>query len=71
VREVAAMATEPAPEAATRLRVDAAELMAQAADVLGVDGDARVAAALIDGLEASASADAGDITANAELVWTR
>jgi hypothetical protein len=65
-REVAAMPTEPA-EAGTRLRVDAAVLLNEAAGVFADDG--RAATALLDRLEASASAADGDITAEAELVW--
>jgi hypothetical protein len=61
-REVAAMPTEPAPEAATRLRADAAAALARL-------GDAEEVTALLDRLEASASATDGDITADAELVW--
>jgi hypothetical protein len=70
-REVAAMSTEPAPEAATRLRVDVAALVEHVAAELGIDEEARVARALLDRAEASASAADGDITADAELVWAR
>jgi hypothetical protein len=70
-REVAAMPTEPAPEAGTRLRVDAAEVVGDLIDAFGVDEDARIARALLDRAEASASAEGGDITADAEIVWTR
>jgi hypothetical protein len=70
-REVAAMPTEPAPEAATRLRVNAAELIADLVDAFGADDDARIAEALLDRAEASASARDGDIVADAEVVWTR
>jgi hypothetical protein len=63
-REVAAMPTEPAPGAATRLRADPRAVAALAG--LGAFDEAR---ALLDRLEASASATDGDITADAELVW--
>jgi hypothetical protein len=68
-REVATMQTEPAPEAGTRLRVDATALLTEAAAVLGAD--ARAVRALLDRAEASASAESGDIVADAEIVWTR
>jgi hypothetical protein len=68
-REVAAMPTEPAPEAGTRVRADAGQLPARLADALGADAGA--AQALVDSAEASASADAGDIVADAEITWTR
>jgi hypothetical protein len=66
---VAAMPTEPAPEAATRLRVDPAALMREAVALFG--GDSRAAAALLDRIEASASAEDGDIVAEAEILWAR
>jgi hypothetical protein len=66
-REVAAMPTEPAPEAGTRLQVDVARLLEQAGD----DEDARIAQALIAAAAASASAEDGDIVADAEITWSR
>jgi hypothetical protein len=68
-RAVAAMQTEPAPEAGTRLRADADELLARLAPFIGVE--TRGARELLDRAEASASAEGGDITANAEVIWAR
>lgn len=69
-REVAAMPTEPAGEAATRLEVDVAALLERSAAQLGEE-EAGVARALLDGAEASASARDGDIAGEAELRWAR
>ena len=70
-REVAAMSTEPAPEASTRLRVDVPTLVEYIRAGIGVDEDARIANAVLQRAEASASARDGDIVADAEIVWTR
>jgi hypothetical protein len=65
-REAARMPTEPAPDAGTPLRADADALLAgEARD----SDDARVVRALVAGLEASASAQDGDIEAEAEVRW--
>jgi hypothetical protein len=69
-REVAAMPTEPAGEAATRLEVDVAALLERSAAQLGED-EAGVVRALIEGAEASASARDGDIVAGVEVRWAR
>jgi hypothetical protein len=69
-REVAALPTEPAPEAATRIRVDVAALLERAAEWLGEDG-ARLVRALVEGVEGSASAEDGDVVGEAELRWAR
>jgi hypothetical protein len=69
-REVATLPTEPADEAGTRIRLD----VAAALDRAGLwvpEEDVRVARALIAGAEASASAEDGDIVADAELRWAR
>jgi hypothetical protein len=70
-REVAAMSTEPAPEAATRLRVDVAALIDYVAGEFGWDEDARIAKAVVERAEASASAEDGDVVADAEVRWAR
>jgi hypothetical protein len=70
-REVAAMSTEPAPEAATRLRVDLTRLLRQVAAEFGSDEDVRVLRVLLAGADASASAQDGDVVAEAELRWAR
>jgi hypothetical protein len=67
-REVAAMRTEPADEAATRLRADVAPLLERAGAWLG-DDEARVIGELVEGAEASASAEDGDVVGEAELRW--
>jgi hypothetical protein len=64
------MRTEPAPEAATRIRVDVGELLDRSADWLGAD-EARVLRALVGGGDAHASADDGDVVGEAELRWAR
>jgi hypothetical protein len=69
-REVAAMPTEPAPEAATRLRVDVAALIEGAAGSAAGE-EVRLARELLEGAEASASAQDGDVVAEAELRWKR
>ena len=69
-REVAAMPAEPAPEAATRLEVDVAALLERTAGQLGED-EVGIVRALLEGIEASASAKDGDIVAEAELRWAR
>ncbi len=69
-REVATMRTEPAPEAATRVRVDIAALLERAGDRLGEDGP-RVLRALVAGAEGSASAKDGDVVGEAEVRWAR
>lgn len=69
-REAATIRTEPATEAATRIRLDVPALLEEAAARLG-DDEARILHALIAGAEASASASDGDITAEAELRWVR
>lgn len=69
-REVAAMRTEPAEEAATRIRADVAPLAEDAAAWLGDDA-ARVIGALVEVVEASASAEDGDVVAEAEARWRR
>jgi hypothetical protein len=67
-REVAAMPTEPADEAATRLRVDIAALAQRAEAWLGTD-DVRIIAELVEAVEASASAVDGDVAGEAEVRW--
>jgi hypothetical protein len=69
-REAAAMRTEEAPEAATRVRVDVAALLEQAAGRLG-DDEAEVLRALVAGADASAAAEDGDVVAEAEVRWAR
>jgi hypothetical protein len=69
-REVATMATEPAPEAATRIRADIPALVERAEAVLTED-EIRAVRALLEGAEASASAQDGDIVGEAELRWPR
>ena len=66
-REVAAMETEPAGEAATRGRASRTAFAGLAA-AFGVGDTVR---ALVDGAEASAAAQDGDIVAGAELRWRR
>lgn len=70
-REVAAMETESAPEAATRLRVDVAGVLEGLGDWAAGDEDVRLARELLAGAEASASAEGGDVVAEAELRWAR
>jgi hypothetical protein len=67
-REVAAMRTEPAQEAATRLRVDVAPLLEHAGNWLA-DDEARIVGALVQAAEASASVENGDVVGEAELRW--
>ena len=67
-REVAAMETEPAPEAATRLRALVPEVTADLADRLDL-GEAELLRAVIERVEASASAKDGDVVADAEVRW--
>jgi hypothetical protein len=69
-REVAAMAPQPAGEAATRIRADVPALLEGAGIVLG-DDETRVLRGLVDGIEASASAQDGDIAGAAEVRWAR
>jgi hypothetical protein len=69
-REVAALPTEPAPAAATRMRVDVAALLERSAGWVGED-DVELARALLAGAEASASAEDGDIVATGTLRWAR
>ena len=69
-REVAAMETEAAPEAATRLRALVPEVAAGLADRLGL-GDAELLRAVVERAEASASAEDGDIVGEAEVRWAR
>jgi hypothetical protein len=59
-REVAAMPTDPAPEA-TWLQVDVPRLLEQLEAEFGEDDDARVLRALIERVEVSASASDGDV----------
>jgi hypothetical protein len=70
-REAAALPTEPAGEAATRLRVDVAALLDGLPRWLAGEDEVRLARALLAGAEASASARDGDVVADAELRWTR
>jgi hypothetical protein len=65
-REVARMPTAPAPKAGTRLRVDVAEV-ARATD----PEDSRELRALASAIELSASAQDGDIVADATVKWAR
>jgi hypothetical protein len=67
-REIAAMRTEPAQEAGTRVRVDVAALLERAGGWLGED-EARVLRALVAGAQVSASAKDGDVVAEAEVRW--
>jgi hypothetical protein len=67
-REGAALPTEPAPEAATRIRVDVAALLERAGEWLG-ENEARVVRVLLEGVEGSASVDDGDVVGEAELRW--
>ncbi|MDA0164064.1 hypothetical protein OM076_27575 [Solirubrobacter ginsenosidimutans] len=69
-REVAAMRTEPAPEAATRVRVDFAALLERAGGWLGED-TARAVRALVAGADVNASAKDGDVVGEAEVRWAR
>ena len=69
-REVAAMETEPAPEAATRLRALVPEVAADLADRLDL-GDAELLRTAIERVEASASAQDGDVVGEAEVRWAR
>ncbi len=63
------MKTEPAPEAATRIRVDIAALLQR---VGWIDEDAgQIVRELIAGAEASASAKDGDVVGEAEVRWVR
>jgi hypothetical protein len=67
-REVATMPTEPADEAATRLRVDVAPLLDRFGDLLeGEETD--VLRELVERADASASAEDGDIVGELELRW--
>jgi hypothetical protein len=68
-REVAAMPSEPAEEAATRLEVDVAAVLERGQ--LGNEQEVSIARALLAGADASASAKDGDIVAEAELRWAR
>jgi len=70
-RELATMPTEPAPEAATRLRVDVAALLERAAGRWLAEDEIAAVRALLESAEASASADGGDVVGEAELRWAR
>ncbi|HET9739840.1 MAG TPA: hypothetical protein VFP78_17115, partial [Solirubrobacteraceae bacterium] len=70
-REVAAMRTEPVPEAATRIRVDVDALLSRVGELLGSEEDVKVLRALVTGAEAGASASGGDVVAEAEVRWGR
>jgi hypothetical protein len=67
-REVANAPTEPAPDAATRLRLDVPALLDKVS--LGEDEE-RLLRALIAGAEVSATPDDGDVVANATLRWAQ
>jgi len=69
-REVATMTTEPAQQAATRIRADVPALLESAGIELG-DDETRVGRALVEGIEASASAEDGDVAGEAEVRWAR
>ena len=69
-REVATMAPEPAAEAATRIRADVPALLERTWAALTED-EVRAVRALLEGAEASASAQDGDIVGEAELRWPR
>ncbi|WP_028067638.1 hypothetical protein [Solirubrobacter soli] len=69
-REVAALKTEPAPEAATRLHVNFPTLIDRAAAWLG-DDTAPALRVLVTELDASASAEDGDVVAEATVRWAR
>jgi hypothetical protein len=67
-REVAGMTTEPAGEAATRIRADVPALLEGLGMALG-DDETRIVRALVEGIEASASAEDGDVAGEAEARW--
>ena len=69
-REVAAMRSEPAQEAGTRIRVDVAALLERAGDWLDED-EIRAVRALVAAAEGSASAKDGDIVGEVEVRWAR
>jgi len=69
-REVAAMRPEEAPEAATRIRLDVDALLERVGGLLDEE-DVKAARALLSGAEASASAEDGDVVAEAEVRWAR
>ncbi len=69
-REIAAMKTQPAPEAATRIQVDIAALLERARPWLGSDG-VRAVRALVSAVDVSASAKDGDVVGDAEVRWAR
>ena len=58
-------------EAATRARATAAGLIEQGVAFFGGAGEERALRSLVEGAEASASAQDGDIVAEAELRWAR
>jgi hypothetical protein len=70
-REVAALPTQPAAAAATRVRLDVAGLLQGFGDWVADDEEVRVARELLAGAEASASARDGDVVGEAELRWAR
>ncbi len=67
-REVAAMRPEEAPEAATRIRLDVDALLERAGGLIDEE-DVKAMRALLSGAEASASAEDGDVVAEAEVRW--
>ena len=67
-REVAAMRPEEAPEAATRIRLDVDALLERVGGLLDEE-DVKALRALVSGAEASASAEDGDVVAEAEVRW--
>jgi hypothetical protein len=69
-REVAALPTERAEPASTRFRVDVGALLEGLGDWVADEDEVRIARALVAGLEASASADGGDVVGAAEMRWT-
>jgi hypothetical protein len=69
-REVATIPAKPAPEAATRVRLDVGALLSSETIDLGED-DERLLRALVAGAEVSASAKDGDVIADAVIRWAR
>jgi hypothetical protein len=65
-REIAGMPTDPAPKAGTRLRIDVPRLLEQSE--MESEKELR---ALFRTVDASASAQDGDIVADAKVTWSR
>jgi hypothetical protein len=65
-REIARMPTDPAPKAGTRLRIDVPKLL----DTSELESEKELRA-LFRAIEVSASAQDGDIVADAKVTWSR